>query len=373
MQINAVTRTLRAAFPALLLSGISMLPLPSSAQGGPPAAADAGIDAAQRKAVIDALTRQLDANYLYPDQAKKIDEALHRHDRHGDDDGAIHAQQFADLLTTQMQQVVPDKHLYVMFSDDELPPDNADGKPSAEQHAMEVAQFKAHNFGIDRVERLPFNIGYLNLEVFLPANDAGEALTAAMNLLANTDALIIDLRGNHGGDQNTVALVASYLFDGRTHLNDFYYRKGDRLEQMWTSEYVPGPRYGQGKDVYILTDKESYSGAEDFAYDLQNLKRAVVIGETTAGAAHCGDMVRLDAHFSAMVPDCRGINPVTKGDWEGSGVKPDIAVAAADALRTAQVEALKKMKAAEKSPARVKKIDARIAQLQAVHGDEAAP
>ncbi len=369
MQRRVRARLKRAAVITFLISNTSLSSPMAFAQSGAPAAADMTIDAKERKSLIDELTRRLDADYVYPERAKKIDEALHRHEKRGDYEAVTNAQQFADLLTSQMQQVVPDKHLYVQYSADELPPEAADGNPSPEEHAAEVRQMKVHNYGIDRIERLPFNIGYLSLEVFLPARDAGEALTQAMNLLANTDALIIDLRDNHGGDPNTVALLASYLFDGRTHLNDFYHRKGDRSEQMWTSEYVPGPRFGQNKDVYILMSGESVSAAEDFAYDLQALKRAVIVGQTSGGAANSGDEVRLDAHFSTMVPDSRSINPVTKTNWEGVGVKPDIAASAADAFRAAQIAVLNKMKAEEKNPSRLKRIEARIVEVEGEHGE----
>jgi len=333
----------------------------------------ADIDATQRRQIVDALASHIAAGYLNPQLGRRIGQALRQHEARGDDDAFTQGRQLADALSTQMQQVTPDKHLYVTYSAEAIPADRSDDSPSPAERAAELAQMKAHDYGIDDVRRLPFNIGYLRLEVFLPAKDAGDVLTTAMNLLANTDALIIDLRDNHGGDQNTVALIASYLFDKRTHLNDFYYAKGRRLEQMWTSEYVPGPRYGGSKDVYILTNEDTASAAEDFSYDLQHLKRALVVGGTTAGAAHCGDMVRLTAHFSAMVPDCRGINPVTGTDWEGTGVAPDLKVPARDAFETAEIHALRKMLTSAGHSGRAQRIRARIAEVEARHPDGMEP
>ncbi|MGA9335102.1 MAG: S41 family peptidase [Rudaea sp.] len=365
----------RTAIVAAAMSSTLTIDAPALAQGGPaePPRADMVVDAAQRRQVINALIRRVDEDYLFPEQARKIDEALSKHERHGDYDTVSGAQKLAETLTTQMQRITPDKHLYVRYSADAIPEQKQDDKPSPAEHAAELAQMKAHNYGIDRVERLPFNIGYLKLEGFLPARDAGAALTSAMNLLADTDALIFDLRDNFGGDQNTVALVASYLFDARTHLNDFYDAKTRRLDQMWTAEYVPGPRFGEGKDVYILTSGQTVSAAEDFSYALKNLKRAVIVGETSAGAAHCGDMVRLNAHFSAMIPSCRPISPITRTDWEGSGVAPDLSVPAKDALKTAQIQELRKMLTAAKSPARAARLRTRLAEVEKQHAEDAAP
>lgn len=365
MRSNDIGHAMRVAFSTgLLWSACAAAATPPPVTAAKPGM---GIDAAQRHHVVDALASHIEAGYLYPQLGQRIGQALRQHETHGDDDAFTQGPQLADALSAQMQKTTPDKHLFVTYSAEALPAGELDDNPSPAEHAAELAQMKAHNYGIDDVRRLPFNIGYLRLEVFLPAKDAGRALTSAMNLLADTDALIIDLRDNHGGDQNTVALIASYLFDKRTHLNDFYYAKGRRLEQMWTSEYVPGPRYGGSKDVYILTGKDTASAAEDFSYDLQHLKRALIVGETTAGAAHCGDMVRLTAHFSAMVPDCRGINPITGTDWEGTGVVPDLKTPANDAFKIAEVHALEKMLNSAERAGKAQHIKARIAEVEATH------
>jgi C-terminal processing protease CtpA/Prc len=228
---------------------------------------------------------------------------------------------------------------------------------------------KAQNFGVERIERLPFNIGYLNLRAFAPAAEAAPTIAAAMSVLAHTDTLIIDLRKNGGGDPSTVALLASYLFDERTRLNDIYFRDGDRTEQMWSSDFVPGTRYGKDKDVYILTSKHTFSAAEDFSYALKNLKRATVVGESTGGGAHPGAMVRLNPHFAMFVPNGRSISTVTKTDWEGVGVTPAVSVRAEDAMKVAQVAALKKIAAGEKSATKLARINARIAAVESENTD----
>ena len=164
---------------------------------------------------------------------------------------------------------------------------------------------------------------------------AGHAAVAAMTLLADTDALIVDLRRNGGGDPGMVALYCSFLFDDGTHLNDLYWRADGRTRQWWTLPYVPGRRYGGTKPVYVLTSADTFSGAEELSYNLKTRGRATLVGERTGGGAHPGGRYRVDTHLKAAVPSGRAINPVTGINWEGTGVEPDIELPAADAFDAA--------------------------------------
>ena len=204
------------------------------------------------------------------------------------------------------------------------------------------------NGGYRRVERLPGNVGYLQVDGFMHPDVAAEPAAAAMNFLANTDALIIDLRRNGGGGPQSVVLLCSYLFDEKpVHLNDLYWRKGDRTEEFWTLKELTGKRY-LGRDVYLLTSRRTFSAAEEFAYDLQCLKRVTIVGEMTGGGAHPGGGIPVGEHFVVFIPSGRAINPITKTNWEGTGVKPDVEVAADKALETAHELAVKKL--LEKAP-----------------------
>ncbi|HKP71332.1 MAG TPA: S41 family peptidase, partial [Pyrinomonadaceae bacterium] len=200
------------------------------------------------------------------------------------------------------------------------------------------------NMGLEKVETLNGNIGLLEFSYFDPSNEAAKKISDAMNTLASTDALIIDLRRCRGGASNAITLLMSYFFDKSIHLSDAYDRVLDEKMESWSLAEVPGKRYGQ-KDVYILTSRFTFSAAEDISYTLKNLKRATIVGETTGGGAHPVRGRRLNEHFFVMVPFARYISPVTQTNWEGVGVKPDVEAPAAHALKLAQLTALKKLSA----------------------------
>jgi C-terminal processing protease CtpA/Prc len=186
------------------------------------------------------------------------------------------------------------------------------------------------------------NIGYVDLRGFNDHDAGADTVAAAMSFLQNTEALIFDLRQNGGGSPAMIALISSYLFgDKPVHLNDLYWRKGDRTDEFWTKPESAKLKF-PNKDIYVLTSNYTFSGAEEFSFNLKHLKRATLIGETTGGGAHPGGMVRLHDHFSAFVPIGRAINPISKTNWEGTGVEPDIKVPKEQALKTAYLMALKK-------------------------------
>jgi C-terminal processing protease CtpA/Prc len=198
------------------------------------------------------------------------------------------------------------------------------------------------NFGFKKVERLGGGgVGLLELEGFMPAELIGDTAAAAMSFLANSEAVIIDLRKNGGGSPEAVILLCSYFFDDSTHLNSIYTRTTDTTRQYWSHPVVPGKKLS-GKDVYVLTSGRTFSAAEEFTYNLQSQKRATIVGETTGGGAHPTRGFRVTDNFGVGVPFARSINPITKTNWEGTGVKPDVAVPADHALHTAHLMALKK-------------------------------
>jgi retinol-binding protein 3 len=298
------------------------------------------IDAATRARVIDAAIANLNESYVFPETAKKMEDAVRARQKKGEYDSITDGDDFAKELTENFQEVSHDKHLRVNFSAAKLP-EMPDGPPPADAVAQYHKQMERMNCGFNKVEILFGNVGYLKFDFFADPDVCGPTAVAAMNFLANVDAIIFDLRQNGGGDPKMVALVSTYLFDKRTHLNDLWTRKGDSTDQYWTLPYVSGKRL-DGKPAFVLTSKDTFSGAEEFTYDLKNLKRATIVGETTGGGAHPVSGHRIDDHFMIGVPFARAINPISRTNWEGTGVEPDVKVPAADALTTAQKLAAEK-------------------------------
>lgn len=291
-----------------------------------------------------AAPQQLDDDYVYPDVARKMGQALRSRQARGAYDDLAEPKAFARALTDDLRDVSHDKHLRVFAADAPLPPIPLDGKPTPEQESAMQQQMAAHGFGVFKTEIMAGNIGYLDLRGFAPVKFAAPAITAAMTQVADTAALIIDLRWNGGGDPAGVAWLASYLFDSRTHLNDLAWRKDNKTDAFWTEATVPGKCYGQTKPVYVLTSPRTFSGGEEFSYDMQQLKRATLVGETTGGGANPGGVRRLSPYFGAFIPKGRAINPITKTSWEGTGVVPEIKVPADAALATAHRLATERVK-----------------------------
>jgi retinol-binding protein 3 len=299
------------------------------------------IDAATRAAVIDGAIAQLNESYVFPETAKKMADAVKARQKKGEYDSITDGDAFARMLTQNFQEVSHDKHLNVDFSPVPLPK-RPEGPPDADARARYHKDMERMNCGFDRVEILSGNVGYVKFDMFADPEVCGPTAVAAMNFLANVDAIIFDLRENGGGDPKMIAFISTYLFSEPTHLNDLWERKGDSTHQYWTLPYVPGRRLDE-KPAYVLTSKETFSGAEEFSYNLKNLKRATIIGETTGGGAHPVSGHRIDDHFMIGVPFARAINPISKTNWEGTGVEPDVKVPAAEALVTAQKLAAEKM------------------------------
>jgi C-terminal processing protease CtpA/Prc len=308
------------------------------------------IDAATRAEVITALAKELEGSYVFPDVAGSMAKSIREKAAAGAYDKCDTGQAFARQLTDDLQAISKDKHLRVLCSTRALPKMSRK-VPTAEEVKKRQHDTQRRNSGFVKLERLPGNIGYLELRGFADPKAGAQTVAAVMSFLAHSDALIIDLRRNGGGSAEMVQLVCSYLFpaDQRVHLNSLYWREGNRTEEFWTLKDVPGPRY-LDRDVYVMTSHLTFSGAEEFAYNLQTRKRATVVGETTGGGAHPGKVVPLNDHFMAFVSTGRAINPVTKTNWEGTGVKPDVAVNADEALEVAVKLALEKLKAAAKDP-----------------------
>jgi len=319
----------------LLSSGITNA---QTTESTPPA-----LSPADKDSVIMQLIKELPARYVFPDTAGKVVAFLRKQQKARAYEKLSDGPAFAAALTADLKKVSNDRHLRVRFSPTPIPitPERDLMTVPAEEKEAYGRFLRYSNYGIKSLEVLEGNIGYLNFEFFCSPECAGDTYAAAMNYIAHTDALIIDLRKCRGSmSPDALPFLCSYLFESPTHLNDIYWRKNDQLTQSWTYTYVSGKKYLK-KPVYVLTDVATFSGAEELAYDLQHLKRATILGQPTGGGANPGGTIRLTNHFNAFVPIGRAINPITKTNWEGVGVKPDSTVAPQHALIKAKELALK--------------------------------
>jgi chorismate mutase len=343
---------------ALLLSDVAQAQMPRG--NGEP------VDAAMRAKIVDRVSAALNEHYVFPDVAKKMEASIRQKLKAGSYDKIANSAELADVLTTDLREVSKDKHLGIRFAPTPPPRPDSNGPEAPAAREQMRRELAAINFGFAKVERLSGNVGYLDLRNFIGAELAGETAVAAMNFLSNSDAVIIDLRKNGGGDPSMIQLITSYFFEEPTHLNSFYIRKGNVTQQFWTSAHVAGKRMTT-VPIYVLTSQRTFSAAEEFTYNLKNLKRATIVGETTGGGAHPVTSHYLDeVRLLAFIPFGRAVNPITNTNWEGTGVAPDIKVPANKALETAHLDALKKLKDSSKDDQQKQLLSWSIQKLEAL-------
>jgi hypothetical protein len=298
------------------------------------------LDGTTVEEIVESLAEKLKANYVYPDVAAQICTRIQNHLDDGAYEDITDGEFLAFALTTHLQEVNRDEHLWVKWTPEPLPEQEGALRDNEAWQAERRQRAILDNYGLHKVERLAGNVGYLDIRRFEKPEWGGDTATAAMRFLAHTHALIVDLRKCTGGYPGMVVLISSYLFgEEPVHLNSIYWRDEDVTQQYWTLPYVPGQRLG-AKPVYVLTSKDTFSGGEEFAYNLQSRQRATLVGETTGGGAHPGASYRLHPHFEAFIPIGRAINPITQENWEGRGVAPDVSVPAERALDVAYRMAL---------------------------------
>lgn len=293
----------------------------------------AKVSAQEQVLVVDSLVVMLNREYVFPEKAKEMSDLLQKNLKNGAYNQFTEPGMLGEKITADLQSVSHDLHLRVMYGPEEIA-EYRKQQESTDKAAVEEEMIKelgAYNFGFKEVKILDGNIGYLKFNSFVDAKYGAPTAAAAMQMMAYTDAIIFDLRDNGGGSPSMIQFITTYLLDDYTHLNTFYWRPTDELQQFWTLPYVPGKTMPK-VDVYVLTSNRTFSGAEEFTYNLKNLKRAVIIGEVTGGGAHPVDFMIIDDNFGISMPKGRAINPITKTNWEGIGITPDYVVAAPAAL-----------------------------------------
>ena len=291
-----------------------------------------------RAALVDAIAAAL-SGYTYTEKVPALKSAVaaHRAQYLATED----PKEFAAEVSADLYAVAHDKHLRVDFSSTSLPEDKGGATSAAYAHMLKVQTFG--NNGYVGAMRLAGNVGYLRLDGFATMPQAQATIDAAMNMLAHTDALIFDIRTNHGGDPDSLDYLMGYFYSKPVELTSIVMSTGGSAPQVmkqFSAAKVTGKRY-LDKPLYVLTSSHTFSCAEQFAYDMQSLHRATLIGETTGGGANPGQFVRLNEHFEIFVPRGHALNPYTRANWEGVGVVPEVQTSAQTALLEAYTRALK--------------------------------
>lgn len=327
------------------------------------AAADAPLSASARAAIVKKLATDMNVNYIDPAVAKRVGSAIARKNADGGYAAAPSAQAFSAALTKDLRELSGDLHFKAKFDERFGERNSAADTPGRTEANDRRIQAVRSGYGIEKIERLPGNVGYIELRNFGPAELVGPAYTAAMSLMAGADALILDLRRNGGGSPASVAYLMSHFFPigDKRHLNDMYDRPSNTTREFWTLASV-GERYR--KPVYVLTSARTGSAAEECAYDFQTQKRGTLVGETTVGAANPVSHYSMGHGIVVAIPDGRSINPITKTSWEHVGVKPDIAVPAAQALQTAHVAILRNLVSSAKDDIERTKLQRVLAMVE---------
>lgn len=291
---------------------------------------DITLDVAERERVLRGTAAAMKEDCLDPKVAAEMATALLQDEQRRDIEGELDGGVFAFSLTKQLRTISHDKHVNVLYT-----PFRLQEGASLSANAASAAHAETDDCGITKATVLDGNIGYLKIDAFPDIAQCRSRIEATMRSMNRVESFIFDLRQNHGGDPRTVALVASYLFDRPTHLNDMYDPQSGRTESSWTQSPMPGNTLA-GRPAFVLTSAMTFSGGEEFCYDLKMLRRVTIVGERTGGGAHPVHLHRIDEHFTVAVPFAEPVNPISKRNWEGTGVTPDVSVKADLALNTAR-------------------------------------
>lgn len=302
----------------------------------------AQLSTSEKKLAIDSLSKELVENYVIKSKAEEVSKIIQANFSKGKYDGLSDGQEFATKLSEDVNAICKDAHFRIRYSEKVLPIRKSPGEPSKQEIEADQKFTRLINAGFEQVKRLGGNVGYIQFFGFSDPKAAERTIQASMQFVQETDALIFDIRDNGGGDPETVRRLCSYLFEKPTHINSLLMRRGDKTETVdFKTGKVKGKIYT--KPVFVIVSKRTGSGAEEFAYDLQNQKRALIIGENTWGGANPGGTVRLTDHFQAFIPIGMARNPISGTNWEGTGVTPDIKCDPKEALNMAHILAIKKL------------------------------
>lgn len=296
----------------------------------------------EKEKTINRISGLLAENYVFPEKGEEAGDHLKSKLEDGSFDSITDKKEFTIKLTEELQNITKDKHMRATVQK------AADDNPENINPLFDEFRRKKNrgeeNYGFSKVEMLEDGIALIDLRGFSPVDAAFKAAQKVMSLIQNSNAVIFDLRNNHGGSPEMIVYLLSYFFEKPTHINSLYWRRGDVTEEFWTKEKIDGKKMSD-VPLFVLTSSTTFSAGEEFTYDIQTQKRGLIIGEVTGGGANPGQFFELETGIGIFIPTGMAINPITKTNWEGVGVKPDIETSADDALNktleVAKVEAEK--------------------------------
>ncbi len=312
---------------------------------------------------VHQMSELLEKNYVFPEKAAAMKKMLQQNLAQGSY-FELTLEEFATKVNKDLQGISPDKHMRVDVFPEKPVTDNRSPQTLGGKKPQKINPFK-------KIEFLPGNVAWVVLDNFPKPDLCDEYVISTMNCISSAKAVIFDLRNNGGGSPLLVQLILSYLLEPKTHYNSVFNRIKNTISEYRTYQINTGfeSEGGIGSDnkesklngkinsteltkapVYVLTAKRTFSAAEEFAYDIQSIKRGKIVGNSTGGGAHQMNGFGVYGRIGMLIPYTKPINPFTGTDWEGTGVKPDIEVNVNEALKTAHVDALKTLQQMETTP-----------------------
>ncbi len=283
-----------------------------------------------KEQAIQKLSQLMNDFYVFPEVAKLTEEHLKTQFKSGHFDQFDTDESFAAALTESVQFINKDKHMRIRVNRPYVAPENTPER-MLEERIDRINRSRSANAGFNTIQIMEGNVGYLDLRGFAGLENGKDVTDAYMKLMSRTDAVIIDLSKNGGGSPRMVQYLCSYFFDQKLHLNSLYFREGNRTEEFWTLDKVGGDKMPD-VPLFVITSDRTFSGAEEFSYNMQTQKRATLVGQTSGGAANPGGMMGINQDLSVFIPGGKAINPITKTNWEGVGVVPEVTTTLEEAL-----------------------------------------
>jgi hypothetical protein len=286
-----------------------------------------------KEQAVQRLSQLMNDFYVFPEVAKLTEEHLMTQLKEGYFDQFENDETFAAALTTSVQAINKDKHMRIRADKPYIAPSNSPER-KFEERMDRINGSRRSNSGFSTVKVMEGNVGYLDLRGFSGLESGKAIADAYMKLISRTDAVIIDLSKNGGGSPNMVQYLCSYFFDQKLHLNSLYWREGNETREFWTLDEVGGNKMPD-IPLFVITSKRTFSAAEEFSYNMQTQKRATLVGQTTGGGANPGGTMRINDNLNVFIPTGKAINPITKTNWEGVGVIPEVKTTAEESLDNA--------------------------------------